>query len=108
MSSFFLLVPTRKCQLARDWLRRERLLDKGGQRQDQRSDMVAAVPIRICEGQLAVGDVLQLLSNHVGVALNEIEIVPRSNSFSGERKVESAHKRIHQICQEVRSSAKFN
>lgn len=98
MSSFFLTVPAKKCQLARDWLRRERLLDKGGQRLDERSDFVVSVPVRIDEGE--VGEVLRRLSDHIGLAVNEVEAVPRCNKAS-RRKVENAYKRMCSVCKEV-------
>ena len=89
------MVPQRRCQQVRDWLRQEGLLDKCASRQKD-DDNVIAVPVRIGDDQ--VDTLLQSISGLVGLAKNEIRLVQRTD-----QKVENVHDRLRKICFEVRN-----
>ena len=99
MAAVCLLVPTKQCQRLRDCLRQEGLLDKTGRLKHDSGDDVVAVPVRVADAD-QIEALLRRLSEQLGLADNELTLVPRSELSSG-HKIENARFRMWKACREV-------
>jgi hypothetical protein len=97
MESYYVIVPKSKCQLVRDVLRQERLLDKGGQRVDEKDETVSAVPLRLAKGQMNF--VVRLLSEKAELAEKECLFLDRPVQTRERGGV--LYKQMRSICKEV-------
>ena len=94
-SSFFVVVPKSKCQPVRDLLRQQRVLDKGRPNWSGIEETVG-IPVRWEESQTEM--FLELVTEKVGLGLNEVGVVARPNH---DKERQSASTRMSKLCQEV-------
>ena len=97
MEHYYLIVPKPNCQLVRDVLRQERLLDKGGQRVEDKDETVSAVPVHLAKGQMDF--VVRLLSEKVGLVENEFRFAERS--VQTREKGGILFRQMRDVCKEV-------
>jgi hypothetical protein len=95
VSSFLVVVPKSKCQPVRDFLRQQRVLEKG---RPSWSGKEESVGIPVCWEQSRTEVFLGLMTEKVGLALDEVDVINRPNH---DKERQPASTRISRLCHEV-------
>jgi len=94
MQRFVLSLPKSRCQKVRDFLRQEKLLDKGTV---EKKDSSVGIPV-LCESKEKL---LLLMKNHFDIDSKDVEVRERPCSSRSPSKISKIHQDLQSSCKEV-------